>query len=61
MYRNFVGYKLDYIQILMSLLLNLPNFLGGHFSQLLHSKNLVVPFRANECQSLSALIIFLED
>jgi hypothetical protein len=61
MYRNFVGYKLDYKQKLTGLLLNLPNFFGGHFSQLLHSKNLVVPLRANERQSLSPLRIFLED
>jgi hypothetical protein len=61
MFRNFVGYRLDYKQKLMGLLLNLPNFLGGHFSQLLHSKNLVVPLRSNERQSLSTLIIFLED
>lgn len=61
MYRNFLGYKLDYIQKLTGLLLNLPNFLNRHFSQLLHSKYLVVALRANESQSLSALRIFLED
>ena len=61
MYRNFEGNTLDSKQKLTGLLLDLPNFLRGNFSQLLHSKNLVVPLRPNERQSLCPLRIFLKD